>query len=111
MRSIASTRVYYTENLLPIHDNCQCDVDIIQDDDITVVDGNEYVGLEDLQIPDDLLTIGPRANPNSMRSRLKGYLQDLDKKQFQSGVQAWEKTVAILTDTKGTPSLQYKSTR
>lgn len=107
---IASTRVYYTENLLPIHTNCQCDIDIIQPGDITVVDGKEYVGLETLKIPDELLMIGPRADPNSMRTRLKGYLQDLDKRQFQAGVQAWEQTIHVAHPMarNEAPSLEYK---
>ena len=109
---IASTRVYYIEDLLPIHTNCHCDVDTIQDGDITIVDGKEYVGLRDLKIPEDMMTIGPHANPDSMQTRLKTYLQDMDKRQFQSGLQAWEQTISVdmsPTNSGGLPRLQYKS--
>ena len=105
---LASTRVYYVSTLLPIHIRCNCDVDVIQDGDITVVDGTEYVGLRTLVIPEELMTMGPRSNPKSVRSKMKGYLQDIDKKQFSAGLQAWEKTV-LIEDTKIGPTLLYQS--
>ena len=105
---LASTRVYYVSTLLPIHIRCKCDVDVIQDGDITVVNGTEYVGLQTLSIPEELMTMGPRADPKSMRSRLKGYLQDIDKKQYESGLKAWEKTVQIFEGKNG-PVLLYQS--
>lgn len=110
---IASTRVYYVEDLLPIHERCHCDVDTIQDGDITVVDGREYVGLKTLQIPEKLIaegTRGPKADPDSMRSRLKGYLQDMEKRQFSAGIQAWEKTVDVTSlNQSGVPILKYRN--
>lgn len=100
---IASTRVYYIQDLLPIHERCFCDVDVIQPGDITVINGKEYVGLQNLKIPEELMTIGPRANPDSDASRLKGYLQDLDKRQFEAGLQAWENAIDVKEMARGGP--------
>ena len=50
---LASTKVYHTKNLMPIHVNCNCDVDVIPLN-WTSED------LRDIEIPEDYLTEGPR---------------------------------------------------
>lgn len=92
---LASTRVYYIEDLMPIHNGCNCDVDVLQPGDITVVDGKEYVGLSTLKIPEELMYVGPRADPNSTRSIQAYYLQQMDKRQFEVITEAWAKTVVV----------------
>ena len=102
---LASTQVYYVEDLLPIHTGCQCDVDTIQPGDITRVGGRRYVGLSDLHIPPDLMHIG---RPDSKRSAIAGYLQDMNNRQYNVIAQAWEDAVEI-TDSEIGPVMALKA--
>lgn len=57
---LASTKVYKTEDLLPIHERCNCSIDIIEQSDLVRVGGKLYVGLRELDIPEEYTRIGPR---------------------------------------------------
>lgn len=107
---LASTQVYYVEDLLPIHTGCQCDVDLIQPGDITRINGRNYVGLSTLQIPEELMHMGERADPDSARSRIAGYLQDMDKRQFNVITEAWAQTVDVGYHPEIGPVLALKKT-
>ena len=93
---------------MPIHNRCHCDVDLLQPGDITRVHGKEYVGLDTLVIPENLMEISPRADPNSVRSVLASYLQDIDKRKFEAITQAWEKTVEVEQHSEIGPVMMYK---
>ena len=102
---LAATQVYYVEDLMPIHTGCQCDVDLIQPGDITRVGSRRYVGLSDLEIPPDLMHIG---RPDSKRSAIAGYLQDMNNRQYNVIAQAWKDTVEI-TDSEIGPVMALKA--
>lgn len=102
---LASTQVYYTEDLMPIHTGCQCDVDMIQPGDISHISGRRYVGLDTLEIPPDLAEI---KRPDSKASNIAYYLQRMDDRQFSVIAEAWENAVEV-TDSEIGPVMALKA--
>lgn len=104
---LASTQVYYTEDLMPIHTRCQCDVDVLEPGDITRLNGRRYVGLAELEIPPALTYISPRARPDSDRTIIAEYLQKMSDRQYSVIAEAWENTVEV-TDSEIGPVMAFK---
>ena len=75
---LASTKVYKTEDLLKIHERCNCDVDVIERQDLVRVGGKLYVGLRTLDIPEEYTRLGPRGG----NAETAYYLEQMAKRNW-----------------------------
>ena len=113
---LASTKEYHISQLMPIHTRCRCSVDVINPaTDLAYIDGKAYVGLRDIQIPEEYLTdkrpyklSGRREN---QAARVRAYMLDIEKGAERGWGRAYDDIVQLVDNDEVGPILTYRRHR